>query len=166
MDLFNAGEDVYNALENLVRRYHPDLIDVMDQILVVFKDKASTPGGVTIFGKVQKAPPLLAKGLVTEKNKKYTYIITIGFDAWNLLSDKQKTALLDHFLCSMTVTVDKDDNIKYGVKPPDFVGYREEIERWGLWRPESEPQAPTLVEQIFGKPKVGDSQTTEEDLLQ
>ena len=73
-------------------------------------------------------------------------------DEWqHNLDEKQKKALLDHHLCSMLIDEDDDaGTIKCSVKPPDFTGYREEIERWGFWRPESDPDAPTPVEQMFG----------------
>jgi len=157
MELSNAGKDVYTALNGLIREHHPDLLEISDQILVVFREKAPTPGGgQPIIGKTSKAPPLISSGLITANHSKYKFVITLGFDAWNMLTDRQKTAQLDHNLCAISVDVDKEDTIKYGLKQPDFVGYRAEVDRWGLWRPECEPEAPSLVEKMFGKPRHGD----------
>ena len=150
--IWEAGPDIYKAVKSLIPKYHPHLVEVLDQIFIIFKEKASTPGGVTVAGKTRKAPNLLALGLVTENHRKIVYIIEIGHDYWKTLADKQKTALLDHHLCAMTATENEQTGATtFGVKPPDFVGYRDEVERWGLWRPTQNPKAPTLVEQMFGK---------------
>lgn len=151
-EIWEAGKDIYKAASKLIRKYHPHLAEVSDQIFIYFKDKASTPGGVIVAGKTKKAPPLLAQGLVTENKHKITFCIEIAHDYWKLLSDRQKTALLDHHLCAMVAVENSQTGAtNYGCKPPDFVGFREEVERWGLWRPAQDPQAETLVEQMFGK---------------
>lgn len=156
-DIWEVGKDIYKAVKSLIPKYHPHLVDVVDQMFIYFKEKASTPGGVIVAGKTKKAPSLLALGLVTENKRKITFIIEIGHDYWRTLTDPQKTALLDHHLCAMTVTENEQTGATaYGVKPPDFVGYRDEVERWGLWRPRQNPKAPTLVEQMFGKDGDGD----------
>lgn len=162
-EIFEAGADIYKALKMLIGKYHSHLADVKDQIFVYFREKASTPGGVTVAGKTRKAPPLLAAGLVTENHRKITFIIELGYDYWKPLSDKQKTALLDHHLCAMVAEETQQGGVTYGVKPPDFVGYRDEVERWGLWRPAQNPKAKTLVEQMFGAEEEETEMVEEED---
>jgi len=162
-EIFEAGNDVYKALKMLIGKYHPHLSDVKDQIFAYFKEKASTPGGVAVAGKTKKAPLLLAAGLVTENKRKITFIIELGLDYWKPLSDKQKTALLDHHLCAMVADVSQQGGITYGVKPPDFVGYRDEVERWGVWRPAQNPKAKTLVEQMFGAEEEEETMEEEEE---
>lgn len=151
-ELWEAGKDIYKAANKLISKYHPHLAEINDQIFIYFKEKAATPGGVIVAGKTKKAAPLLAQGLVTENKHKITFCIEIAHDYWKLLNDRQKTALLDHHLCAMTAAENAQTGVTaYGCKPPDFVGFREEVERWGLWRPAQDPQAETLVEQMFGK---------------
>ena len=162
-EIFEGRTDVYKAMKLLIGKYHPHLADVKDQIFVYFKEKASTPGGVTVAGKSRKAPPLLSAGLVTENNRRIIFVIELGYDYWKALSDKQKTALLDHHLCAMVVEESQQGGITYGIKPPDFVGYREEVERWGLWRPAQNPKAKTFVEQMFGAEEEEEEEETEEE---
>lgn len=158
-DIWEAGKDIYKAVNSLIGKYHPHLAEVSDQIFIYFKEKASTPGGVVVAGKTRKAPSLLAQGLVTENHRHITFLIEIGHDYWRTLDDRQKTALLDHHLCAMTAN-ENESGTSFGVKPPDFVGFRDEVERWGLWRPTQNPKAPTLVEQMFGRD--GDDEIEEE----
>jgi len=150
MDIWKAGPDVQKMLLDLIKKHHPRLLLVQDEIAVVFKEKASTPGGVTVFGKSSKAPPLL--GALTQTDWKF--VITLAADQWeHSLSETQRMALLDHHLCSMIVEEDGDQGtIKCSIKPPEG-WYREEIERWGFWRPSCDPDAPTPVEQMFGVEK-------------
>lgn len=164
MDMWKAKSDVYEAMKGLIEKHHPDLLDVQDKILILFKEKASVKGGVTTIGNTKKAPPLLSKGIVTEKNKKYTYIIELGGDAWNMLSDRDKTAQLDHCLCAMDVSYDKEGYPKYGIKPPDFEAYRGEVARWGLWHPQCNEDAENLVDKMFGPEKHGEAHDDEDAL--
>ncbi len=156
MEIWKAQKAEHEILKGLINEHHGDLIDVQDKILILFKEKASVKGGVTTIGVTKKAPPLLAKGLVTKDNAKYTYIIELGFDAWNMLSNRQKTAQLDHCLCAMAVTYDNEDFPKYGIKPADFSAYRGEIERWGFWHPACEEDSTDIVEKIFGSSSKSD----------
>lgn len=162
--IWEAGGDIYKAIKSLIGKYHPHLAEIEGQIFVYFKEKASTPGGVIVAGKTKKAPNLLSLGLVTENHRKITFIIELGYDYWKGLSDKQKTALIDHHLCAMTAVENEQTGAtSYGVKPPDFVGYRDEVERWGLWRPRQDPNAKTLVEQMFGKDDMMDDEEEEDE---
>ena len=162
--IWEAGPDIYKAVKSLIPKYHPHLVDVADDLFIYFKEKASTPGGVIVAGKTKKAPNLMSLGLVTENHRKITFLIELGYDYWKALGDKQKTALLDHHLCAMTATEsEQTGSMVYGIKPPDFVGYRDEVERWGLWRPAQDPKAQTLVEQMFGKDGMEASEKEEEE---
>lgn len=147
MQQHKAGPEVFKRLQTLIDKYHPNLLIIQDEIAIVFKEKASTPGGTVVLGKTKKASPLLV--LMTDFPWKY--IIEIGEDEWMNLSTRQRDALLDHHLCAMAVEEDpQSGEIKCGVRPPTVVGYEEELERWGFWRPHAPQASPTLVEQMFG----------------
>lgn len=160
MEIWKAKKEIYEVLTSLIDGHHNDLLDVKEKILILFKEKASVKGGVTTIGTTKKAPPILAQGLVTKDQAKYTYIIELGFDAWNMLTDRQKTAQLDHCLCAMSVVYDNEGYPKYGVKPADFAAYRGEVERWGFWHPTCEAESPDIVEKIFGSPEKGADEST------
>jgi len=148
MDVWKAGPEIYEIMFDLIDKHHHHLLLVKDEIGIALKEKASSPGGVKVYGKTSKAAPLFNAFQATE----YKFLIVLAGDEWqHTLSQTQKMALIDHHLCSMLVEEDADEGtVKCSVKPPDFIGYRAEVERWGFWRPECDPDAPTPVEQMFG----------------
>lgn len=147
MQIWKAGPDVEKLLQKLIGKHHPNLLLIKDEIAVVFKEKASSPGGTAILGKSKKAPPLLTVFTGTD----YKFIIELADDEWKELDSRQQQALLDHHLCSLVCEEDPESGgFKCAVRAPDVVGYREELKRWGMWRPTAPQVTPTLVEQMFG----------------
>jgi hypothetical protein len=149
MEKWKAGPEVMKKVKSLIAKYHPHLALVEEDIVVVFKEKASEKAGKVIMGNTSKVTPLLP--VVTDKKFAYKFIIEIGADVWqNELDDKQQLALLDHHLCAMKVDDDGQGGYKYSLRPPDFVGYKEEVERWGMWRPMDDDTL-SIIEKMFGK---------------
>lgn len=132
-DIWKAGKDVDKIKVDLINKYHPDLALIQEEIVILFKEKASVAAGQVIAGKTKKAPPILS--VLTDKKFEYRFIVELGADVWGTLTDEQRVAMIDHHLCSMEVKEDAESGeIKCGVRPPDFTGYKEEIERHGMWR--------------------------------
>lgn len=151
MDIWKAGKDVLDQMRTLIGQHHPHLALIEDEIGVVFREKASEVCGVIILGKTKKAPPLLP--VLTDKKFNYRFVIELGADEWQNLSNQQQNALLDHHLCAMAVEEDPNTGeIKCQIRPPDFVGYKEEVQRHGMWRP-MDDETLSIVEQMFGKKK-------------
>lgn len=149
MDYWKAGKEVMGIVKKLIANYHPHLALIEEDIVVVFKDKASEKCGLVIPGNTKKAPPLMK--VLTDKKFDYKFIIEIGANAWNEFDDRQRHALIDHHLCAMKVEEDaKEGGIKCSIRPPDFVGYKEEVERWGMWRPMDDDTL-SIIEEMFGK---------------
>ena len=150
MEIWKAGADVMKKVSGLIAKYHPHLALVEKEIAVVFREKASEKAGKVIMGATKKATPLLA--VLTDKKFTYRYIIEIGADVWqHELDDKQRLALLDHHLCAMKVEeAANTGELKCSLRPPDFSGYKEEFERWGMWRP-MDDETLSVIEEMFGK---------------
>jgi len=130
-DKFEANDEVYTLMRNLIANYHPDLASVDKEIAIVMRAKAGKSGGQVVLGKTSKAPWQL--GVLG--SREYKFIIELAGDEWNNLTDKQREALMDHHLCACGVDIDDvSGEIKCQVLPPDFVGYRGELERHGIWR--------------------------------
>lgn len=129
--LWNASDDVYSTLKKLIHAYHDRLIMYQDEIAVVFKQKKSKAGDVEVWGGVSKAPKILNG--VLDENQKFQFIITLAYDAWCELSDTQRMALLDHYLCACRVEP-TDNGDKLYLSSPDVSFYQEEFERHGFWR--------------------------------
>jgi len=148
MDLWKAGDDVMNTVKNLVANHHPHLALWVDEIAVVFKEKASKAGDVEIVGKTAKAPSVL-EVLVPESP--FKFVITLAADAWQEMDDKQKLALLDHHLCGCGVEETKGGSVKFFIRPYDIAFFRGEMERHGAWRTSGAPPTPNLIAELFGK---------------
>jgi hypothetical protein len=151
MEIWKAGKDVTDRVSDLIKNYHPHLVIIEDEIGVIFREKASEVAGTVILGKTKKVPPLIS--VLSNKKISYRFLIEIGADVWATLTMGQQTALLDHHLCSMVVEEDPTTGaIKCQVRPPDFQGYRDEVERHGMWRP-SDGDSVSAIEQAFGTKK-------------
>lgn len=150
-DPWKAGPEVYKTIETLIANNMAlkDLALVDDEILVVFKEKASTSGDLAIAGKSSKASSLLS--VVSEKP--YKFVITLAADEWQAMSDGEREALLFHHLCACRVEENPDTGVmKCFVRIPDVSFYREEVEKYGFWRNGSIGTTPTadLIRELFG----------------
>jgi hypothetical protein len=149
VDIWKAEKKVMKMVSDLIAQHHPHLVLIEEEIGVIFREKASEVAGVVILGKTKKAPSLLP--VLTDKKFSYKFLIELGADEWNnSLDDRQRMALLDHHLCSMMAEEDPNTGeIKCTIRPPDFIGYTEEVQRWGMWRP-IDDETLTAVEKMFG----------------
>lgn len=148
MGHWKAGNDVMDMVRDLIAKHHPHLALIEKDIIVVFKDKATEKAGLVIPGNTKKAPPLME--VLTDKKFGFKFVVELGADVWGQLDNRQRHALLDHHLCAMLVEEDKDGGLKCSIRPPDFVGYKGEVERWGMWRPMDDDTL-TIIEEMFGK---------------
>ena len=149
-DMFKAGSDVTNTMRDLVKKYHPHLATITEEIAILFKDKASQVGDLVVAGKASKAPALLP--ILSETNWKF--VIILATDVWQGLSDKQKLALLDHYLCACRADEDeKTHEVSYYIQPPDVSFYRDEVTRHGFWRTTGAQMKEDLIAELFGEKK-------------
>lgn len=147
MDIWKAGEEVYDIMRNLITQYHPHLALVEKEIVILFRDKASKSGGVTTMGKSSKTPDWVSE--LDTSNWKFK--IELASDEWKGLPPELRTALMDHHLCAMGVEEKKDGSLKHFIKPPDLIAYQAEIERHGVWRIAGEESEPSVIEQLFAR---------------
>lgn len=136
MDRWKAGEAIQESIKTLIGQAHPHLVDICDDIIVIFKEKASRKGGQPTLGKTSKAPALIS--LLGERE--YQFVIELAADTWNQLDDTQKMALLDHQLCFIGGEEDeKTAEMKYHLTSPDISYFSDEVLRNGHWRPDLSP---------------------------
>jgi len=148
VEKWKAGKDVMDQMRGLIAQYHPHLALIDKEIVVMFREKAVEKSGQVIPCTVSKISPDFE--VMTDKKFPYHFKIEIGADVWNNEFDNaQREALLDHCLCAMRVEDDPEKGRKYSLRPPDFVGYKEEVERHGMWRPMDEDTL-TIIEEMFG----------------
>ena len=149
MEYYKASDDIHNKMRELVGLYHPDLALVVDEIVLVFREKAGKTGGQVVLGTSKKVAPIAnAIG-----NTDFKFVIELAADQWDQeLTSRQKEALLDHLLTSCRCEEDpKSGNLKCTVARPDIMAFRENVERYGMWFPVEEPEGPSPVEQMFSQ---------------
>jgi len=157
MDYWKGDKDIHDKVMELVGANHPDLALVVEEIVVVFREKAGKSGGAVVLGTPKKAPAL-TNALAGED---YKFILEIGSDEWtNNLTSRQQEALLDHLLTACRCEEDpKSGDFKYSVARPDISAFRENIERYGMWFPREIPEdegpenVDSAVEEMFGAEK-------------
>lgn len=136
-EIWKATEEIQDKVKHLVANHHPELVLAADEIVVLFREKATKKGGKVILGTSKKAPAIL--NILADIDCKF--IIELAADEWVGLSDDQQTALLDHHLCAFQVEEDpKTGDVKYSIAPPDIGYYFGEYERYGDWRPKEEQE--------------------------
>lgn len=145
---YKAESEVYDLMKEVVANYHPDLALVVDEIAIVFKEKATKSGGKVVYGKATKATPLF--GVLGDTD--YKFVLTLAADEWVNLTGRQRQALMDSMLCSCRAAEDDKGNLVCSIATPDVGYFYDELDRWGDWRPrppEDGPESP--LERIFGK---------------
>ena len=150
-DMWKAGDEVTVSVRDLIAKYHTDLAMHDDEIVVLFKEKATQVGDVVVLGKTTKASPVLA--LLAEKP--YKFVITLAADEWQRLTNSQRLALLDHHLCACRAEEDPATGVtKFWVQPPDVGFYQAELERHGFWRTTGAVAPKNVMEELFGVEEV------------
>lgn len=147
-ELMKANEQVMATMKDLVAKYHPHLAGCVDEILIVFKEKASQVGDSTVMGKTSKAPALFGVDGVAETAWKF--VLTLAGDEWNKMSPAEQLALLDHHLCACGCEEDAQGNQKFFVKLPDVAFFKGEVERNGFWRTSGNKAEPDRIQELFG----------------
>jgi hypothetical protein len=146
MEYWKADKDVHNKVMELIGQNHPDLALVAEEIVVVFREKASKSGGQVVYGKASKVPEK-TKAIADEP---YKFMLEIGADSWeNELTSRQREALLDHLLCACRCEEDpKSGEFKLSIAPPDLAAFRENYERYGLWFPREHDEDEGPVDEV------------------
>lgn len=149
-EMWKAAAEVYKTMETLIanNKNLSNLALVDDQILIVFKEKASTSGDHVIAGKTSKANALLG---IVDGEKDWKFVITLASDQWNRMGDEEREALLFHHLCACGVEENPESGtIKCYVRLPDVSFFREEVENYGFWRTSGATPEPNLIQELFG----------------
>lgn len=146
-DMWLAGEDVTTTRDTLISKYHPHLALIKDEIAIVFKEKGSAVGDKKIRGCTKKA----GKMIQLLSGKEFVFVIEIGNDLWQEMSDDERVALLDHQLCYCKGEEKDDGSIKWYLDRPDVIYFRDEVTRNGWWSTSGQAPETAYIEKVFGK---------------
>lgn len=150
VDYWKASDEIHQKVYSLIGQYHPDLALIVDEIIVVFREKAGKSGGNVTLGTSKKVAPIANAIGATD----FKFVLEVAADVWeDELSSKQREALLDHLLMACRCEEDpKSGELKCTVARPDIMAFRENVERYGMWFPrDEEDEGPSAVEEMFGE---------------
>ena len=119
-----CGEAVYALKVELLNEFHSDLRNA--EIKCLFYDKPKKRAGKIILGTAEA---------VSAKFNYLTgidFIISIFKDAWDIMVEEQRKALLDHEMMHMFVGEDKDGNVIYKIVPHDIEDFADILNRYGV----------------------------------
>lgn len=147
-DIWKAGPDVISTMQDLIANHFPKLASIDDQILVVFKEKASKVGDAVVAGKTSKAGPLLS----VVGDREYEFTIVLAADEWQSFNGTEQRALLFHHLCACGAEENpQTGDLKTFVRVPDVNFFREEVQEFGFWRTSGKSPDPNLILELFGE---------------
>lgn len=135
-EYWKASSEIYDLMMQLVAKGHPDLVQVSDEIAIVFREKAGKSGGQVVLGSSKKVSPM-TNALAGETFK---FVLELAADQWEHgLTSKQREALLDHLLCACRAEEDpKSGELKCTIAKPDIAAFRDNVERYGMWFPKED----------------------------
>lgn len=123
MQFTECGDDVYGVMGEILNEYHSSLCNC--KIKCLFYDKLRKKSGKIILATAEAV------------SAKYSYLTGLDFiisvydEAWLVMVDQEKRALLDHELNHCFVGEDKNGEPVYKIIPHDVEDFRVIIERYG-----------------------------------
>jgi hypothetical protein len=123
MQFIECGEDVYGVMAELLNEYHSSLLNC--KIKCLFYDKPRKRSSKIILATAEAV------------SAKYSYLTGLNFiisvydEAWEVMVDQEKRALLDHELNHCFIGEDKDGEPVYKIIPHDVEDFRVIIDRYG-----------------------------------
>jgi Putative phage metallopeptidase len=64
------------------------------------------------------------------------FVVEIAFDAWEVLTERQRVALVDHELCHLVIEGTETGEIVRRIKGHDVEEFQVVAERHGAWKPD------------------------------
>jgi len=138
---FRKAESVREVAEKLIPLYHKEITDFNVRVDYWFTDKVTKRGGKEQWGLCRKVSGFNAAQAADNPEGEDFYAIIIPEVIWTALSEKGKTALVDHELCHVEVKYDADedgdasaDAVKKRIAPHDMEEFLCINRRYGNWQ--------------------------------
>jgi len=126
---FDYAETVEALAKPIISQYHTHLINC--KIAYIYRNKPMVSAGRAVFATAQKCSALIRDLCKISGGEGYDFIITINYESWNLLTDDQKKAVLDHELCHCLVDENENGDIKLSIAPHEINEFSIIVARWG-----------------------------------
>lgn len=141
MATYAYADEVAVIARNLITSHHHHLKDVRIEFL--FRDKAARRRGRDVWGSARKVTGLTAFLGIPREDAPTTideaaeldpfFVVEIAKDVWDLITSKQRVALVDHELCHCAVRYNEDGDAILAVAPHDVEDFEAIVRRHGLW---------------------------------
>jgi hypothetical protein len=129
-EFFKGTPEMVESVKRIVAECHRRLDGA--RIAVIMRDKGGERGGRKVMAKAAMPTPAMEPLL----REKFSFILCIAQDAWEVADPKQRDAMLDHELCHCAI----DDDGPF-IRPHDLEEFADVIERRGFWRLDHEESA-------------------------
>lgn len=116
-------------VEQLVQRDFPYLGDA--HIWCLGRPKASKTRGRVVWAKAKKPSPEL-QAVADDAGHVIDYLIVIGQDQWDVLTTRQREALIFHELCHFA-GFDHEAGT-WDLRAHDVEAFAREVEKYGAWK--------------------------------
>ena len=127
-DWNEAPIEVINIAENIINKYHPELLKFNIAFVMKSEEKFKKKP-YQKWAQASKIPAKLSAFL------EYDFLIWIQEEIWEDLTDEQKRALIDHELSHCGEHENSNGGVYPALIPHDFEEFSGVIKRYGLWRP-------------------------------
>ena len=135
------ADSVKQVAEELILKYHKEILDYKIRVDFWFCDKVTKRNGKEVWGLCRKVTGFNAANSADNPDNEEFYAIIIPEVIWTALSDKGKTALVDHELCHIDIEYDADeggeasgDAVKKKIAPHDMEEFLCINLRYGNWQ--------------------------------
>ena len=128
-----AGTGLHDRMRQVLRELRPQLLPIMDKIVILFAPLApKSAQGTERYGNIKKVSDDLS--VLTDKTFEYKYKITLFEDSWQELDEKGQKANLFRLLCHLDHKEDKDENDVFFLRSPEYHYFAEELQQFGVWQ--------------------------------
>lgn len=142
--MWREAPEVKEIADHPIPEHHQEIELWMDEIRYVFRDQAAKSKGRTVLGKAHKVGGMAcylihsATGDLNEFGDQAPdmLVVEIAFDAWEVLTEKQRVALVDHELCHLVIEGTETGEIVRRIKGHDVEEFQVVVERHGAWKPD------------------------------
>ncbi len=124
--LYSDAESVKEYADNMVANYHPHLATA--RMKYIFREKAAMSGGLPKPGTVRRITGALEHLLELD------FLVEVGLDLWNTLSEQARRGLVDHLLTHCQGVEDEQTGkMVWKLRQPDVKEFSEVLQRNGSW---------------------------------
>lgn len=136
--IYSAAKEVEEIAGRLISEHYDELnFNAEVEIVYRFETPTREKNGKAILGECRKVSGLNSylyrTGIDATPEAKPFFLILISEDAWRVLNQHQREALVDHELAHVGADIDDKGNTVFSIKPHDIEEFRDVVARHGMY---------------------------------